>query len=389
MTAPLTLVVPHRPTPSRALPSTWPHDTGVTAGPGDSRRPVRVYLSGVKSTTHVVYAASYVRHLLSTTHGAVTLVDLGVGRFMGRANVTAQHVRDLMPADRRLTVVAPEGAERWQAEPGERLVYVGVGAPGIKPYLRLRNTHGLRPIHTVVIDEGIGSYGNWRTRRDACKRQGARGPWPTIRSLAVSASRGALTRERWTLYRPTTEGWEIDSRVACEFRRASTVLTSSTDSAVYLCQPWVDLGLMDEERYLAHLRDVAGACGEAGLRFRVRPHPAEDASRYKDFEVTSTPGPGELDPQVAGAAVVLGTSSTALLNVASLFGTPAYRVAVAELAHLDERLSSRQRSLLDAYLPTPAPVAFLSHRLSQCVRSVRGTEGRTDRSTGSVTHRLR
>ena len=299
-------------------------------------------------------------------------MDLGVGRFMGRANVTAQHVRDLMPADRRLTVVAPEGAERWKAGPGERLVYVGVGAPGIKPYLRLRNSHGLRPIHTVVIDEGIGSYGNWRTRRDACKRQGARGPWPTIRSLAVSASRGALTRERWTLYRPTAEGWEIDSRVACEFRRASTVLTSSTDSAVYLCQPWVDLGLMDEERYLAHLRDVAGACGEAGLRFRVRPHPAEDASRYKDFDVTSAPGPGELDPQVAGAAVVLGTSSTALLNVASLFGTPAYRVAVAELAHLDERLSSRQRSLLDAYLPTPAPVGFLTHRLARCVRSVGG-----------------
>ena len=134
-------------------------------------------------------------------------------------------------------------------------------------------------------------------------------------------------------------------------------------TAVFLCQPWVDLGLMEERRYLDHLGDVAAACASAGLHFRVRPHPAEDRARYRDFEVTTARGPGELDPQVAGAAVVLGTSSTALLNVASLYGTPALRVAMPELAHLDTRLSRRQRSLLDAYLPPPLPMRFLAARL--------------------------
>ena len=80
--------------------------------------------------------------------------------------------------------------------------------------------------------------------------------------------------------------------------------------------------------------------------------------------MTTARGPGELDPQVAGAAVVLGTSSTALLNVASLYGTPALRVAVPELAHLDDQLSHRQRSLLDAYLPRAVPVCFLAAHLA-------------------------
>jgi hypothetical protein len=368
MTAPLALVVPHRHTPHQPA-STGPLDRRTALRPGDARRPVRIYLSGVKSATHLVYAASYVRHLLASTQGPVTLVDLGVGAFMGRANVTAQDVHDLMPTHPRLTVVAPEDAERWRAEPGERLVYVGVGAPGIKPYLRLRTAHRLRPIHVVVIDEGIGSYGNWRTRRDACVRQGSSGPWSTVRSLAVTASRGALTCERWALYRDDEQGWNIDERVAAELRRPVTDVSSPPRTAVFLCQPWVDLGLMEERRYLDHLGDVAGACAAAGLRFRVRPHPTEDAARYRDFEVTSARGPGELDPQVAGAAVVLGTSSTALLNVASLYGTPAIRVAVPELAHLDDRLSPRQRSLLGAYLPAAVPVGFLTNRLSRVVHS--------------------
>jgi hypothetical protein len=377
MTAPLALVASHRHGPHRPA-SARPRSLGDTRRSLDTR-PVRIYLSGVKSTTHLVYAASYVRSVLATTRRPVTLVDLGLGQFMGRANVTPHDVRALMPTDGRLTVVAPRGDERWSARPGERLVYVAVGAPGIKPYLRLRTTHGLRQIHTVVIDEGIGSYGSWRTRRDACLRQGATPLWSTVRSLAVSASRLLLTSERWTLYRCADQGWRVDERVASEFRDTAGEAPGPARTAVFLCQPWVDLGLMEEQCHLDHLRAVSEACAGAGLRFRVRPHPAEDASRYRDFEVTSAPGPGELDPQVAHASVVLGTSSTALLNVASLYGTPAVRVAVPELAHLDDRLSRQQRSLLDAYLPTAVPLAFLANRLRVLVRPQRRT-GRVTRS---------
>jgi len=374
MTAPLALVVPHRRSPARPAP-TLLRDTTIApaAGHVGSHRPVRVFLSGVKSTTHLVYAASYIRHLLRTSRGPITLVDLGIGRFMGRANVCERDVHDLMPADDRLTVLTARGSERWQAEAGERLVYVGVGAPGIKPYLQLRRTHRLRPIHTVVIDEGIGSYGTWRTRRDACLRQGSSAPWATIRALAVSTSRGVLACERWTLYRDTEPGGQVDPRVAAEFSCFPAPSAPAARTAVFLCQPWVDLGLMEERRYLDHLDEVADACASAGLRLRVRPHPAEDAARYRDFEVTTARGPGEMDPHVAGATVVLGTSSTALLNVASLYGTPALRVAVPELAHLDDQLSHRQRSLLDAYLPPAVPVCFLAGRLAAVPQPTRRT----------------
>lgn len=71
-------------------------------------------------------------------------------------------------------------------------------------------------------------------------------------------------------------------------------------------------------------------------------------------------GPAELDPDVAGATVVIGATSSALLNIKALFGTPAIRVVTPELSHLDAQLSARQRSLLDAFLPPARPVAALS-----------------------------
>ena len=166
------------------------------SAPTNGGTPVRVFLSGVASVTHLMYAASYLRHLLATSDAPVIVVNVGLRQFMGRANVSAQDVAALLPDDPRLSVVAPEGPDRWRSQPGERRVYVGIGAPGIKPYLRLRAASGGRPLHVVVVDEGIGSYGDWRTRRDSWRREGGRGPGPTVRALAVAGARHLLTNER-------------------------------------------------------------------------------------------------------------------------------------------------------------------------------------------------
>ena len=87
--------------------------------------------------------------------------------------------------------------------------------------------------------------------------------------------------------------------------------------------------------------------------------------------------PAELDRQVVGARLVLGGNSTALLNLAAVHRTPAVRVMVPELAPLDAALGSRQRSLLDAFLPPAVPVTQLSR-----VLRVGGTGRRTP--VGSV-----
>jgi hypothetical protein len=335
---------------------------------------MRVFLSGVASVTHLVYAASYLRHLLDTSDGPVTVVNFGLRRFMGRANVGAQDVAALLPDDPRLSLVASESPERWHSRPGERRIYVGIGAPGIKPYLRLRAAAAGRGLRVVVVDEGIGSYGDWRTRRDSWQREGGRGPWPAVRALAVTGARRLLTDERWALYRldSTSDGfgWRVDERVAAEFRRRLGEFSAGVapPGVVFLSQPWVELGMLSEQAYLGHLREIAAECEAAGRSFLLRTHPAEDQSRYAGLAVSRQRGPAELDPQVAGAVSVLGTSSTALLNVAALYGTAAVRVAVPELAHLDDELSAGQRSLLDAFLPAAVGVGELSERLSEVRR---------------------
>ena len=90
--------------------------------------------------------------------------------------------------------------------------------------------------------------------------------------------------------------------------------------------------------------------------------------------MTSAPGPGELDPQVAGAAVVLGTSSTALLNVASLFGTPAYRVAVPELSP-PGRAAQLATAVAAGRLPAGAGAGGVPHPPAGPVRPVGSRAG--------------
>ena len=315
---------------------------------------LRVYLSGVTSITHAVYAASYLRDVLAHVDGPVTLVDLGLRTFLGRSNVTREDLAQHLPDDPRLVIESATWAAT-PTKPGEGLVYLSVGAPGIKPYLRLRRLHGVETLHVVVVDEGLGSYGTWQTRRSSSRREGGREPWTTTRALAVTAARRVLTSERWALYLRRDGGWVVNEAVAREFRRETGVVRgrSANRTVVFLSQPWVELGLLSEERYLDHLGQIAAACRRAGLELAVRPHPGENAERFAEFRVVSRRTPAELDADVVAARAVIGVSSTAMLNMAAVHGRPALRVAIPELAHLDAELSSNQRSLLDQWL-TPA-----------------------------------
>jgi hypothetical protein len=123
--------------------------------------------------------------------------------------------------------------------------------------------------------------------------------------------------------------------------------------AVFLTQPWVDLGLVSEERYLRHLDETADVLGARGLSLVIRPHPAEPARRYAGRPVLDTDIPAELDRAVVSAEVALGADSTALLDVAALWGTRSLRVTMTELDGLARGLSADQRALLDTFLPKP------------------------------------
>ncbi|MFW5469395.1 hypothetical protein ACOCJ4_05045 [Knoellia sp. CPCC 206435] len=328
-------------------------------------------LAGVRSATHLLHAGGYLRHLLATTTGSVVVDYLGSGTFLGRDPVRDEHLHTLLPHDARLTLrvaggpavpAGPAGragrAGRAGAGAGareERRILLSVGTPGIKPYLRLLARERSRP-EVVVVDEGIGTYGDWRTRRDAWRRQGGREPWPTVRSLAVTAASRLLTDHRWALYEDVGGTWRVVPEVAAAFAAsvAGLAATSSPSRlAVYLTQPWVEMGLVPAEAFEGHLRQVAQACTDAGLELAVRPHPAERGGRYAAWHELGRDQPAELDSAVLAAAVVLGTDSTALLNLAAVQGRPALRVSVPQLRHLEQGLGRRQRALLDTFLPTP------------------------------------
>lgn len=333
--------------------------------PGE--RPVAVTLSGVRSRTHLVHAASYVRHLLTTRPGPVVVRSLGTGGFLGRTTVTAADVVEFLPADPRLTVL-PEADPRALA-PGHGVdwVYLAVGAPGIKPWARMVAHQPLHRPHVVVVDEGLGTYGTWRTRRDAWQRQGGGPVWPTLRALAVSTAVARLTDERWPLYRRGDGAgapWTVRPEVAEEFRRRVPVPATKAERAVYLAQPWVAMGVLPAEAHHRHLRGVEAAVRASGLDFVIRPHPADPDGAYDGFPVAVGTGPAEMDPEVVGARVVLGTTSTALLNLAALYGTRAVRVRHESLAHLDDELGPDQRSLLEQFVPGTATGATLAAALA-------------------------
>ena len=312
--------------------------------------PVRVHVAGLASRTHLVYAASYLRHLLRRTTGPVEVVARPTGGFRGRTPLTDAEVTAGLPHDPLLTAV-PAAAER---RPGARTVLLSVGVPGIKPYLRLLADER-RPPWVVVCDEGLGTYGSLGTRHAALRREGSAEPKASIVAAARTGADRGLTDQRWRLYvRDRRQGWQIEPDVAEEFRRALTRSGTPRRVAVYLTQPWVELGLLSADAYRRHLDAVAASCRSAGLRLQVRPHPVEEPGRYAGLDLITGPVPAELDARVVDASAVLGGPSTALLNLAAVHGVPAIWLRLPETRALEAAMSERQRSLLSAFVPERA-----------------------------------
>jgi hypothetical protein len=322
---------------------------------------LRVTVSGVRSAYHLVNAHSYLTHLAATDPRPITVDYLGSGTFLGRDNVPADLADDLLGLDGRATVRRPTGADRWATTRGESHVLLTVGVPPTKGYAAMLWSAPTRPPRVIAVDEGLGSYGDLSTRRAAYVRQGGGRLWSSVRALTVTGADRLLTAQRWALYEVNDFGrWQVVEAVAAPIRALSAGSDGPPGRALLLSQPWADLGLMTQRRYLDHLGAMAAACTDAGLRLVIRPHPAEPEGRYVGFEVLQTRGPAELDREVVSADVVLGADSTALLNMRGLWGRPAVRVAMPELVDLADALGPRQRSLLDSFLPPPSNIEELA-----------------------------
>ncbi len=310
----------------------------------------KITISGIRNPSHVVYLSSWLRAVLEDPGVELSVLIVNTGS------------EPLPPSVDRL--FSSERLRRVDVHPSAPAPhdYVSIGTPGLKPWIRLRIEHRADQLRAVAIDEGLGSFSTWRQRRRAVLREGGWEPWATVRSIAADASRRFVADERWRLYQRRGDEWEMNERIAAEFRSAASV-GSSTEDVIYLTQPWVGLGTVSADEYLSYLREAARHVEALGLRFRVRPRPAEPRQLYQEFDLVPGRGPAELDPDVIAARTLLGESTTALLNMAAIYGSDAIQLRGPLPQFTGGWLSDEQRSLFAHFLGGPIELSRLAERL--------------------------
>lgn len=315
----------------------------------------------MRSPTHLVYAASYVRSLLEDGAGPVEVVAVGAVDYLGGVPFTGEELAAGLPTHPALTVRAASVDEFRRTSRAVELVCVG--APTVRGWASFVASHRGRRPRVVVVDEGLGSYGDRDSRRRAYRRQGGSRLRSATRAAVVASGNRLLCDRRWALYRQGAGGrWEVVDSVADEFRRRLHGHAPPAGRAVYLTQPWAPLGVLAPDAVRRHVEDVRAATAALGLELHVKRHPW-DRGDVDDLPSLG-PGPAELDRAVVGADLVLGTHSSALLNVAALHGTPTVRLDVPALGGLEDALTARQRDLLDAFLgPAVDPGALGADRV--------------------------
>ncbi|MBB2985446.1 polysialyltransferase family glycosyltransferase [Terracoccus luteus] len=326
-------------------------------------RYVDVVLTGVQSLTHLVYASSYLRRRLKKDKDIEGIRLLVLPTDELRASFGDNEIRGLLPRDERLSVVMADPTSSWWRTVGPDCVLLSIGAPGTRALSRLLQSRWGRKPLVVVVDEGLGSYGNLRSRRAAYLRKGGAEPRATVRAAAVAAANAVVPDVRWSLYERRRKGWVVHEKVAAEFRRHLDDQRLERPTVVYLTQPWVELGAMTPDEHARHVYDLRTACEDAGYALGIRPHPRDDPARYGDAWIMTKRSAAEFDRRIARADLLIGANSTAMLNIRAIHGTRVLRVTTPGLTRLDATLSARQHSLLDALLPPAVTVAEVGSRL--------------------------
>jgi len=146
---------------------------------------LRVTVSGVRNRTHIVYVSSWLRQAVAAAGGSATLVEI---------NCAGRIAAEFDRPDNLLSGIDVTLVDRHAAGVGAH-AFVSIGSPATRAWLRFRCSPSAWPLRTVVVDEGIGSYGDVATKRAAMRREGSREPWASVRAWAGVAARRVLPDE--------------------------------------------------------------------------------------------------------------------------------------------------------------------------------------------------
>ncbi len=261
-----------------------------------------IAVSGVRSSLHALHLVAWLNDDLDASPDAVRIRCLD--------SISAAQLESYRPG-----LVSDD--------PGVPVCYVCVGNPSPRLALELYR-QGFRG-GIVVIDEGLGSYGNAYRRYQALRREGR--SW--ARGVARALVRQTIRHwgQRWPSYRRVDGRWEPNPVVGAEFRRRAPQPDPDPQRVVLLLQPWRSLGIQSASEQRQVIQRIDEVVRVAGGHLLVRPHPVDrDHLIESDVEVSSTSGLAEHDPVVLGAGLVIGETSTSLINLAAFLARPTLAV---------------------------------------------------------------
>lgn len=308
-----------------------------------------VEIHGLRNESHLLYVGSYA-HAMRADFDAVYLVDMDA-----RTEVSARATSWLQRLGPGIEVVDHLPASV------DLLDRAHIGSPAVR---HVFSRSGPRPLRrSIVVDEGLGSYGSVCARFSALRRQGTATPGALARAIVRTTAVAVTPTWRWRTYEPSSRGWMPNEAVAQAFRTAAEPADQS-DRVVLLTQPWAELGLASETQVRSAVHYIAEAAAAAGFKLVVRAHPAETLRHYDGVETIHGSGPAELQAAVTGARLVVGETSSALLHLAAIFGVAATRVTgIASPVGL----SRAQRELLDQFVGRAVPLDALGAEISRSI----------------------
>ncbi len=192
----------------------------------------------------------------------------------------------------------------------------------------------------VVFDEGIGSYGGFFYRFEAYLRESKHGWWHRLLYLAIYPVNQIILRAHYVV----DYNWQLIKHVGrdgCEenyqaiagyckyFKSISNTPKDGRLNKVFLItQPLVDLGLIDNESYLSGLRRLVNEVNRRGCHLYIKPHSSENSSYYEslDAKIIASNLPVESLIVEFEPALIVGLSSTALINSRLIMGVQSYSI---------------------------------------------------------------
>ena len=188
------------------------------------------------------------------------------------------------------------------------------------------------------IEDGVGTYGSVGHRIRAKARESHS---PAVKFLAGEILKTTILKlvtlrsggRCQTLMTGKTDGPRITitpyvrSGFSCGLFN-DIGISLSKPTALYISQPCVELGLLDENQYREILSRIREVFAKQGIDFLIKPHPSESTSKFSEFTICTNNCPAEalLSAHQDYLTCVVGTTSTSLIVAKRLFGIRAYAV---------------------------------------------------------------